>query len=54
MFRKLKKFVEWKLPKEEIEQSFESWKSHFIHDNAKTLLYKANKKYNMIIGEHYD
>lgn len=50
MMRKLKIFGKWlnknKLTTANIETSFESWKSHFIRDNAKILVKKANIKYN--------
>ena len=50
MFRKLKVFFKWykenKISLENIETSYQSWKSHFLTDNAKILLHKANIKYN--------
>lgn len=50
MFRKLKVFFKWykenKISLENIETSYQSWKSHFLTDNAEILLHKANIKYN--------
>lgn len=54
MFRKIKIFMKWKMPLENIETSFQSWRSHFMKDNAKILVNKANIKYNNFKENYYD
>lgn len=54
MFRKIKIFMKWKMPLENIETSFQSWRSHFMKDNAKILVNKANIKYNNLKENYYD
>lgn len=48
MFRKLKIFVKWQMPISYIETSYQSWRSHFLKDNAKILVNKADIKYNKL------
>ena len=50
MLKKLKIFYRWFLEKrmtyENIEMSYQSWQSHFITDDAKIILKKAERVYN--------
>lgn len=52
MFRKLKIFFRWfkakRLTLENIETSYQSWRSHFLKDNSKLLVNKANLMYNKL------
>ena len=50
IIKKLKIFFKWyeqgKMTLNNIETSYQSWRSHFLGDNAKIIVNKANKIYN--------
>lgn len=56
MMKKLKIFFKWykehKITLDNIETSFQSWRSHFLKDNAKIIVNKANIIYNNL-KEYY-